>query len=257
MKQLSGVGVLGIITLIAPVIGSLLLFWAFGATEIGPWLKSHGVLAVAIFSLVFMVLTGSALMPTYAMSAVAGFAFGVPLGGAAALAGLVGGALVGYLIAQRASGDRVQRVIDANPRWSAVRDALLGHAAMDPTKRWLKTSGFIALLRCPPNCPFSFTNLVLASVRTPISAFLIGTFVGMAPRTLIAVVIGAGVKELTNEQIKMPKVWIIAGVVLAVVVVMIIGTVANKALAKLEAQKPSDPKPSDQKPDAQKSEASE
>lgn len=237
MKALSGIGVLGAITLVAPVVGSFALFWAFGATQIGPWLKTHGIVAIAAYAGVFMLLTGFALMPTYAMSAVAGYAFGLSWGTGAALLGLLGGAAIGYELARRASGNNVQNVINSNPKWKAVRDAMLGHAAMEPKSRWMRSTGFIALLRCPPNCPFSFTNLVLASVRVPRTAFLTGTFLGMAPRTAIAALIGAGIKDqMTKESTKLPLEWWIAGIVIAVVVAIIIGTIANKAVQRATGQ---------------------
>ena len=233
LKQLSGVGVLGLLTLTAPVIGSIALFWVMGATELGPWLKSHGILAIVAYAAVFALLTGCALMPTYAMSALGGFAFGATLGTPAALAGLVGGAALGYLLGGKASGDRVRHVVDSEPRWKAVHDALLGNASQPKARRWWRTLGFIALLRFPPNCPFSFTNLLLSSLRVPFGAYLLGTLTGMAPRTALAAIIGAGVQQMTKDQLSVPTPWLVAGIVSAVAVVMIIGSIAQRALARI------------------------
>lgn len=229
---------LGALTLTTPVIGSLALFWVLGATNLGPWLKSHGVVAMLAYAGVFALLTGCALMPTYAMSALGGFAFGTAFGTPAALAGLVGGAALGYLLGSKASGDRVRRTIEREPKWKAVHDALLGHEGLPTRTRWWRTLGFIALLRFPPNCPFSFTNLLLSSIRTPFGAYALGTLVGMAPRTALAVFIGAGVQAMTKDQLAVPKVWLVLGIVAAVAVVMVIGSVAQRALSRVTDAQP-------------------
>jgi uncharacterized membrane protein YdjX (TVP38/TMEM64 family) len=245
LKQLSGIGVLGALTLTTPVIGSIALFWVMGASNLGPWLKSHGVLAMIAYAAIFALLTGCALMPTYAMSALGGFAFGAAFGTPAALAGLTGGAALGYLLGGKASGDRVRKVIESEPRWKAVHDALLGESGLPKSRHWWRTLGFIALLRFPPNCPFSFTNLLLSSVRAPFGAYLLGTLTGMAPRTALAAFIGAGVQQMTKDQLSVPTPWLIAGIVSAIAVVMIIGSIAQRALARITDQ-PAPP----QSPDA-------
>lgn len=238
-----GASVLGVMALAAPPLGSIALFWAMGNTELGPWLKSHGLAGVAMYTICFAVLAGLALLPTYAQSALGGWAFGVTWGIPAALVGFVGGAWIGYEIARRTSGDKVEAVIEAKPKWKAVRDALLGSRLAGQKLTWkdaLRTTGMIALLRLPPNSPFAFTNLLMASVKVPRLPFLVGTFIGMTPRTAIAVIIGAGVKDMLNEdnlkQAAPGWLWGV-GIGVTLLIVVIVGMIANKAIERMTAAK--------------------
>ncbi len=108
------------------------------------------------------------------------------------------------------------------------------------TPGFWKTLGMVALLRLPPNSPFALTNLVMASVRVPRLPFLLGTIVGMLPRSALAVVIGAGLSDFSREALKKAApgwVWI-ASIAVAVAVVVVISSMASKAVAKFTAGHP-------------------
>jgi uncharacterized membrane protein YdjX (TVP38/TMEM64 family) len=172
-------------------------------------------------------------MPTYAQSALGGFAFGLKLGIPAALIGFAGGALIGYEIAKRASGDRVVRVLKDHPKWMAVRDALV----KDHEKRsFWKTVGMVALLRCPPNSPFALTNLVMASVQVPRIPFLLGTVLGMAPRTGVAVVIGSSVSTFTNDALReaAPKWLLPVSLVVSFAILGMAMWIGHRAIARIQ-----------------------
>ena len=127
---------------------------------VGPWLKSQDLQGVAIYIAGFAILSGLALLPTYAQAIVGGWVFGFAVGVPAALLGFTGAALLGYGIARSVSHDKIEQKINANRRARAVRDALVGHGPV-------RTFFIVSLLRLPPNSPFAATNLVLASVRAP------------------------------------------------------------------------------------------
>jgi uncharacterized membrane protein YdjX (TVP38/TMEM64 family) len=228
LKRLGFVGILGVIALFAPPLGSIALFATMGTT--GPWLRGHAEIGVVIYVIAFAVLAGLALLPTYAQSALGGFAFGIVWGIPAALLGFAGGAAIGYAVASRASGDRVQKLIDEKPKARAVRDAL-----MDRRKSWLRTTMMVALVRLPPNSPFAIMNLLMASVKVPWSSFIVGTVVGMLPRSSLAVIIGAGVDNLTKDELsaRVPSwVWW-TGIAVTVVIVMAIGAIADRAIKRV------------------------
>jgi uncharacterized membrane protein YdjX (TVP38/TMEM64 family) len=236
LRRLGPTSFLALGALVLPPLGSIALFATMGTT--GPWLKSHGDLGMVMYCVAFALLGGFALLPTYAQSALGGFAFGVAWGLPLALLGFVGGAVIGYEIARRTSGDRVMKLLEENPKWKAVRDALAGPPKADGSYRghsFAKTFGLVALLRVPPNSPFALTNLVMASVQVPRLPFVLGTLVGMAPRTAAAVAIGAGAKEFTRQSVMgaVPTWAIIAGIVLMVLVVGVVGMIANRVIAKM------------------------
>lgn len=228
VKRLGLAGPLAMGALVLPPLGSIVLFMTMGTT--GPWLQSHAGIGVLIYIVAFALLAGLALLPTYAQSALGGFAFGITLGIPAALCGFAGGAIIGYTIASRAAGDRVQKIIDEKPKWRAVRDALL-----DRRRGWFGTTAMVALLRLPPNSPFALMNILMASVKVPRSSFIVGTLVGMLPRSSLAVIVGAGVKDLTKESLEQAVptwAWWV-GIGLTIAIALFIGLLANRAIEKL------------------------
>lgn len=243
---LGAAGLLAVLALVLPPLGSIALFWAMAQTDLGPWLQSHGWMGVLVYAGVFAALSGVALLPTYAQSALGGWAFGVPMGITGAAAGFAGGATIGFLIARRASGDRVEALVESKPKLRAVRRALLGPAGMRSNGeqrprpgQWWKTMLMVALVRLPPNSPFALTNLVLASVKVPFVPFVLGTVLGMLPRTLLAVWIGALVAgQFSKDTLSgaAPKWMLPVAIGVSIAVIVLIGTLAQRAIDRLGAQ---------------------
>lgn len=229
MARLGPAGLLAIAWAVMPILGSLVLF--ANADAVRDYFNAQGSMGWLIYAAAFAVLSGFALMPTYAQSGMAGFIFGLGLGGAAAVLGCVGGSLIGYAVARWVSGDRIVKVIDAKPKWRAIREALVGerHSKM-------RLLGTVILLRLPPNSPFAMTNLAMAATRVPLAIYLLGTAIGIAPRTVLAAYIGHGVKEtFTKDALSnaAPKWALYVGIGVAIVVVIIIGQIATKAMEKI------------------------
>lgn len=241
VRRLGPAAVLGVVAAVLPPLGSIGLFYAMATTNLGSWLRSHGFEGVIGYTAAFIVLTGLALLPTYAQSALGGYAFGITTGSIAAIIGFAGGAIIGYEIALRASGDRVMKLVDEHPKRRAVRDALVGRhvggGVAEVTPGFWKTLGLVTLLRLPPNSPFAITNLVMASVKVPRVPFLIGTVIGMAPRSTLAVMVGAGLDQFSREGLKdaAPKWVLYVGIAVAVGTVLFIGHKANRAISRLGA----------------------
>lgn len=234
LRRLGPAGVLAVIAGTLPPLGGFLLLGFMG--PIAEWLKSHQDVGPLLYVIGFMLLAGFALLPTYAQSILGGYAFGVAIGLPAALLGFGGAATIAYLIARRASGDRVVRLIEEHVKWRAVYESLL-------RRGFWRTLLIVTLLRLPPNSPFALTNLVLASTRTSPAAFLLGTLVGMAPRTSATVFIGAGLNQWSTERLESP--WLFGiGMAVTIAVIIVIGRLANQALSRVTgapAAAPADP----------------
>ncbi len=229
VKRLGPMTVLAVVAAIMPAIGGFLIL-AY-VDSIGTWLRSHDAAGVLIYAAAFAALSGLALLPTYAQSFLGGWAFVFSWGFPAALTGFLGGSLIGYEIARRASGDRVEKIIEEKPRWLAVRNALVGRG-------FWRTLGIVTLLRMPPNSPFAITNLVMASVQVSRLPYLLGTVIGMAPRTGAAVFIGGLFRDVAaSEALEGKKpVWVLpVAIASALVVVLVIGAIANRAIARVTA----------------------
>ncbi len=225
IRKLGPASVLAAGAMILPPLGSIVLFWKIG--EIGAYLRGHGQAGVAMYVTGFTLFAGLALLPTYASAILGGWAFGFSVGFPAALAGFLGGAILAYVIVRPTASSRVENVIAEHPKWRAVRDALVGRGV------W-RTFLIVALLRCPPNSPFAMTNLVLAGVRVPIVTFALGTLVGMIPRTGIVVYMASLVAEQSAKDAARQKPWwiIAAGIATSIIVLGILGAIANKAMKK-------------------------
>lgn len=224
LRRIGPAGPLALVASTLPAIGGFLLLATL--KNFAPWLASHDGAGIAIYIAGFAVLAGLALLPTYAQAVLGGWAFGALVGSGAAMAGFGGAALLGYAVARRASGERVVDLISSKPKWKAVHDALV-HSGF-----W-KTLLIVTLVRLPSS-PFALTNLVMAATRVSLPAYVIGTLVGMAPRTIVAAVIGAHMSELDFGQAK--NIWLVViGVVGILIVFAIIGHIANNAIAKVTA----------------------
>lgn len=222
-------GPLALLAAVLPAAGGFVLLGYM--SSVSEWLRSHQETGLAIYISGFIVLAGLALLPTYAQSLLAGFAFGVWVGVPAALAGFTGASLLAYVITVNVAQDRLTKVLESKPKWNAVYRALLGQS-------WARTWLLVVLIRLPPNSPFALTNLVLASARVPVSAYVLGTLVGMLPRSALAVGIGASLTQFSAAQ---PMDWrlSVGGIVSTLIVVLIIGTLAQRALKQM-AERPSE-----------------
>jgi uncharacterized membrane protein YdjX (TVP38/TMEM64 family) len=226
IKQLGPTAILGALWTICPaVLGTMLLIYLGDVSE---WLRSLGGWGIAAYIGIFVISAGIGFLPTYGQSMLGGWTFGFTAGFAGAMCGFVGGSLIGFGIAKTVSKQRIEQALKEHPKGMVVRDALLRHG-------FWRSLLIITLIRIPPNSPFALTNLVLASSGAKLSTYILGTALGMAPRTAIAVWLaaaGAGtgasnLKELVENQ---PWWAIPAAMGIAFVVLAIIGSIAKRAL---------------------------
>jgi len=224
VRRLGPAAVLGVLWAALPVVLGVTVFIGY-RQEVADWLLEQGAATgVAVYVGAFMLAAGLGLLPTWTQAVIGGYAFGMWGGFGAAWAGFTLAAVVGYIVAKLVAGDRVEREIESHAKAKAVRDALVG-------KGWWRTVGIVALVRAPFNSPFSLMNLALYAAETRFGAYLLGTALGMAPRTLVYTWIGSQVSDFDN--VSQPRWVIVAGFVSVVVVVMIVAQISNRALAKI------------------------
>ncbi len=225
-KRAGPAGPLALAAIALPAIGGFVLLARID--PVAQWLRSNEDMGIVIYACAFALLSGLAILPTYAQAALGGWAFGLAGGFPAAIVGVIGGALIGHLISSRVGSKRVMEMIEERPGWSAVRTALI-------ERGWWRTLGLVTLIRLPPNSPFALTNLALGVTRVPIVTVLLATALGLAPRTALAVYLAAGVEEQFSAE-KPPKLaMFIATAVLTIIVVVVIGRISQNALARVAA----------------------
>jgi uncharacterized membrane protein YdjX (TVP38/TMEM64 family) len=220
-----GPTILAVLAAVVPAVGGFALLAA--TRSAGEYLKTHHDPGIYLYALGFALTAGLALLPTWVQALVGGYAFGLPLGLAAALFGFGAGAMIGYEIARFASGDRVVKAVDAKPKWRAVHEAF---ASGRVGGGFFRTLGIVILLRLPPNSPFAMMNLVMAGVQVPRVPYLLGTIIGMAPRTAMWIWIGSTLPVLGDKRPAQPM-WMWAGsLVLLFAVIWMLNVLANRAI---------------------------
>lgn len=221
LRRLGPAGPMAVVASTLPPLGGFVLVGT--VTKVAPWLREHGALGPVLYAGAFVVLAGLAVIPTYATSVVGGWAFGFRVGFVAAMAGFVGAALLAYVVGRKGAGDRVIRMIEEKPKWRAVHQSLLGSG-------FGKSLLVVTLLRLPPTSPFAVLNLLLAATRVNLTAYVLGTLIGMSPRTAVVVYAAAGFSQLDFEQ-QAGQAWMfVAGIVVTVVVIFILGSLAHRAV---------------------------
>jgi len=191
--RLGPAAVLGVLWTFTPAICGIMLFWKM--ETVSQWLRGWGEGGAVVYTGAFIIAAGLGMLPTVSQAVLGGWCFGLAAGLPAALLGFTGASLIGYAVARTVARDRVEHLIETNPKARAMRDALIGHG-------FWKTLGLVTLLRLPPNSPFALTNFAMSTTGVPIAAYALGTALGMAPRTAVAVVVGTNVQQLTKESIE-------------------------------------------------------
>lgn len=191
--------------------------------------------AAVVYAILMAVCTGSIVLPTYATATIAGALFGLGTGSVVAMVGVTGGGLIGYAIGAAFARGRVMEVIQRHERASIIHRAITQRSG-------LQEGGVVALIRIPPNSPFALTNLLLSSTSVSLVSYAIGTAVGIAPRTLIAVWVGANLKHAAEEGGS--PLWTVGkiaiGLVIFFVVYRILAKWAKEALAAQLAEEQAD-----------------
>lgn len=221
---------LGILWATSPALCGIALLAFLG--PISEWLLAHPAISLVLYVVVFAITAGFGLLPTYAQSILGGWVFGFWMGWGAAMIGFTCASLIGYVIARSASQDRVEQLVETNAKARAIREDLIGHG-------FWRTLGIVTLIRVPPNSPFAITNLVMATTGVGIVPYVVGTAVGMAPRTGMVVWLAAygrshGARDIQElvRQAKGPW-YIVGGIILTLIAFAIIGAIANHALQRV------------------------
>lgn len=157
--------------------------WALGLVE---WVHGAGAAGVGVFALVYVVAT-ALLLPGSILTLGAGFAYG-PVWGTLLVSPIsVLAATVSFVLARFVARDWVSRKVARDPRFAAI-DAAVGE------------SGFkiVVLLRLSPVLPFNLMNYALGLTRVRLRDYILGSWVGMLPGTVMYVYLGSLVTSATE-----------------------------------------------------------
>ena len=219
------VGPVALFTGVGPLAGAIVLtatasLWLDG-------LRAAGPIGIPLFLLAAAVLAGASLIPTHAASLVAGMVFGAVLGSALALAAIALAAVLGFVSLRFFLRERVVEALGHHPRAEAV------HRALDQDQG-LRTLSLLALIRLSPVVPFAATNLLMSTTGVRLAPYLVGSVLGLAPRVLAVVWIGASLSELDLSQAADQRLAVL-GIVATVAALWILGRASRRGIARLES----------------------
>lgn len=192
---------------------------------VGEWLRANWEMGILVFIAATMFFCGLALLPTNVIGIVSGWAFSFELGLLVLMTGVVGSALVSFGINRRLSGEHLAKAVENHPRSSAIYSALLQENVR-------RTVLIIILLRMSVIMPFALTNFLMAAARVSLKPFLMGTTLGMLPRSAAMVFVGSGLSELDLADTRETTIFLV-GVAASVATMIAIAVFSRKALLRM------------------------
>ena len=188
------------------------------------WVQAFGTAGVAIYGL-FYVAGVVLFFPGIILTAGAGLLYGVVLGTLIVSPASVLGSTFAFLIARYVARDWVSRKLKKYPNFEAI-------------DRAIEKNGFkmILLLRLQPLLPFNLLNYALGLTRIRLWDYVVASFIGMFPATVLYVYFGSvlhNVSDLFQGHLgrnKWGAILFWTGLASAVVLVVLIGRIARKAL---------------------------
>ncbi|MHC4400015.1 MAG: TVP38/TMEM64 family protein [Planctomycetota bacterium] len=191
--------------------------------EILEWVRSLGVWG-PLFLVGAYILACVLLVPGSILTLGAGFLFGLLRGTVTVSIGSVLGATAAFFLGRTLARGWIEKRIAALPRFAAI-DRAVGQ------------QGFkvVLLLRLSPVFPFNLLNYAFGMTRVSPGSYVLASWIGMLPGTVMYVYLGTALKSLTEtaatkEAGAAQTAFFIAGLVVTVLATVVITRIAKKAL---------------------------
>ena len=186
------------------------------------WVEGLGPLGAVLYSLAYVV--GALLfVPGLVLTLAAGYAFG--LGWGIVIVSLASTAAAGlaFLIARHLARARVEKLARRNPKFAAL-DKAVGRNG------WK----VVGLLRLSPLIPFSLSNYLYGLTAVRFLPYVVASWVGMLPATVLYVYLGAAGRSIGEEGERSPWEWALlgAGLLATAAVTVILARLAKRELKR-------------------------
>ncbi len=179
-------GWITLFSLFAPLVGTAVL--VLYLQELEDLLDSGASAYLFGLFLLSLLLVGTSFIPSYVLAIVCGWLLGFTNGLLFSLSGIVLAAILGYWLSSLLVCDKFKNMIESSEKYKELDSTL--------KNKKLKVVALISLMRLSPLFPFAMTNVVMASLKINMRAFITGTFAGMLPRTIVAVLFGSQLQTL-------------------------------------------------------------
>jgi uncharacterized membrane protein YdjX (TVP38/TMEM64 family) len=213
------------VTATALLLAALLLPLREWTTALLAWIGERGAWASVILLLAWLP-AAVLLVPGTVLTVGTGFLLGLERGLAVVSAGSTAGATAAFLVGRHLGRDWVRRRIGERRTFAGIDRAI--------EREGLEV---VLLLRLSPLVPFNALNYALALTGVRLRDYILGSWVGMLPATLLYVWIGAGARSLAaiaSGTVERPGAWLLlfgAGVAATAVAVGLVARAARRALA--------------------------
>jgi uncharacterized membrane protein YdjX (TVP38/TMEM64 family) len=209
--------VLGLAAVVLPVREQL--------AELLGWVARRGALSGALLCLAWIP-AAVLLVPGSVLTLGTSFLLGAGWGLAAVSIGSTLGATAAFLVGRRLGRDWVRERIGGHDRLSGVDGAIA-------------REGFkvVLLLRLSPLIPYNALNYALSLTGVGLRDYVIGSWLGMLPGTVLYVALGAGARSLAAAMTgagERPAAWLAlgaAGLAATAAAVWLVARAARRALA--------------------------
>jgi uncharacterized membrane protein YdjX (TVP38/TMEM64 family) len=225
MKKSAAIRLLSIAWLIGAIAAILIVFpikqylqqfleWIEGLGPWGPVVLAAAYIPATVF-----------LIPGTVLTLGAGAIFGLVTGTIAISLGSTAGAAAAFWVGRTLARGWVEARIAGNPRFQAIDRAVGEH-------------GFkiVLLTRLSPIFPFNLLNYAFSLTKVRFRDYLLGSWIGMFPGTVMYVYLGSVVRRLADlatgkvEGGPAQQVLFFVGLVATVVVTIYVTRIARKAL---------------------------
>src|SRR5579872_64432 len=151
------------------------------------YVSAHPLLTPLYFMGIFAFLSALPIPVTIFLSIVAGYLFPQPWGTAYVVVASVGGALLTFLAARTAFGNKMKRI--ASPFLFRIKKGFKKNAV-----------SYLLCLRIIPFCPFWPVNLAPAIFHIPLWTFVWTTAIGLIPASFVFAEAGRGLEMVVMTE---------------------------------------------------------
>jgi uncharacterized membrane protein YdjX (TVP38/TMEM64 family) len=202
--------------IVAAAVGMPLRQWLADGAD---WAEHHRYAAGGLFIVAYTV-AGVLAVPGTILTLCAGFVFGLALGTPIVSAGSLLGAIAAFLVGRFYVGDWVAKRVARSPRLQALA-AVTRHDGF----------AIVLLARLSPLLPYNVLNYLFGLTAVRLRDYVLGSWLGMLPATVLYVYIGSLTKTLAaatgdNPDAAWPR-----------RVLLVVGFLATVALTALIARR--------------------
>ena len=189
------------------------------------WVEGQGTTGVIVFVGIYVVAC-VLFIPGSILTLGAGAVYGVVMGSIVVSIASTLGAGCAFLVGRYLARDAIQRKIEGNRKFAAIDEAV-------GREGWK----IVGLTRLSPVFPFTLLNYAYGLTRVSLRDYILASWIGMMPGTVMYVYIGSLVGDLATlgtERSRSGQEWAlyIVGLIATVVVTVYVTKVARRAIAE-------------------------